>query len=134
MERRRNANRPACLGCSFMQRHKKRKKKCSFEKDVPTKEKRNHHYYFDFLLYGAHLFLRTTRILTRCSISNGQKHLVHPSLLRGIVYTHGLYFIAFYSLLIHSSMAASIINLPKHLSLKPSMAVSIKISQKQTLR
>lgn len=92
------------------------KKKCSFEKDVPTKEKMNHHYYFDFLLYGAHLFLRTAGMLRRCSISNGQKHLVHPSLLKGIVYTHGLYFIDFYSLLIHSSLASSIINLPKHLS------------------
>lgn len=32
------------------------RKKHSFEKDVPTKEKMIHPYYFDFLSYGSHLF------------------------------------------------------------------------------
>lgn len=44
------------------------KKKYSFEKEVPTKEKMIHRYYFDFLLHGAHHW-----IFTDVSVSNGQK-------------------------------------------------------------
>lgn len=104
------------------------KKRNSVEKEAPTKEKMIHHFYFDFILHGAPLFLRTTGYLQDVSVSSGQKHWTHPSLLKAIIYTLGLYFVTSYSLLIHSSMAASIIILPEPLSLKSSTAtMSIQV-------
>lgn len=66
---------------------------------LPEKMKR--HYYFDFLSYGAHLFLRTAGCVQEVSVLEWPEHWGHLSLLKGAVHTLWLRFIDSYSVCMH---------------------------------